>query len=171
VTGAEVGVLDFRAAMSRLAGAVTIIATGGAPSRASWRGMTATAVCSLCAEPPSLVACVNRATGTWRRLHQDQVFSVNVLAAHHVELARTFAGAHGLSGPARFTATGWRAGELAVPVLADALASFECQLARAVEHGTHVLLIGAVSRVHAGVEQARPLLYHRRRFAGLDHLT
>lgn len=169
--GGEVDAVDFQQAMSALAGAVTIIATGQASNPASWRGMTATAVCSLCAEPPSLVACVNRDTGTWRRLDQAQVFSVNVLAAHHVELARTFAGAHGLSGPARFSAAGWRPGELAVPVLGDALASFECRLARAVEHGTHVLLIGAVGRVHAGVELARPLLYHRRRFVGLEHLT
>jgi flavin reductase (DIM6/NTAB) family NADH-FMN oxidoreductase RutF len=51
----------FRAAMARFPGAVTIITARQGTER---RGITATAVCSVSAEPPSLLVCVNRKTGT-----------------------------------------------------------------------------------------------------------
>ncbi|MCW2899627.1 MAG: flavin reductase-like, FMN-binding [Streptosporangiaceae bacterium] len=159
---------DFRLAMSRLASGVSVIATGAADDRATWRGMTATAVCSLCAEPPSLVVCLNHETGTYKELRQHSLFSVNVLSSRDVSLAQTFAGQHGLFGAGRFDTGDWSPGTLGVPLLAGALTSFECRVARSIRYGTHSLLIGdieTISWADAGAEE--PLVYHSHRFRDL----
>lgn len=166
----EVDVSEFRRTMSLLAGAVNIIATGStAAGTASWRGMTATAVCSVCAEPPSVLVCLNRETGTFRRLQSEGAFSVNVLASRHIAVAQTFSGHDGLIGPDRFADLNWMSGVLGVPVLASALASLECRVSRLIEHGTHALIIGAVeaTRRAQDAETAQPLVYHGRRFVEL----
>jgi flavin reductase (DIM6/NTAB) family NADH-FMN oxidoreductase RutF len=163
----EISQEKFRTVMSRLAGAVSIVATGSADSDGHWRGMTATAVSSLCAEPPSLVACLNRHTGTYQRARQVGMFSVNVLSSRHLRLARTFAGHGALIGPARFTCSEWVPGTLGVPVLADALATYECRIARTVEHGTHALLLSLIEAASFSDDRSGPLLYHQQRFHDL----
>lgn len=156
----------FRAAMSRLAGAVNVIATGFSDDDSSGpRGMTATAVCSLCAEPPSLIACLHRDAGTAVQALRLGVFSVNVLTERHLEVARTFAGAERF-GADRFTVGAWERGRLGVPVLADALVAFECRVAQAYTHGTHTVLIGGIEIVRAASTE-EPLVFHARRFVGL----
>ncbi|GAA0272167.1 flavin reductase family protein [Streptomyces polychromogenes] len=166
-TTRDVAPADFRAGMQRLASAVSVIATGAEGDPASRRGMTATAVSSLCAEPPSLVVCLNQQTGTYHLLRQNGLFSVNVLAADDVPLARTFAGQDGKAGAERFTTGDWAPGRLGVPVLGRALASFECRVVRSVEYGTHCLLIADVEAIHqrdADGPAGRPLVYHSQEF-------
>ena len=159
---------DFRLGMSRLASGVSVIATGSADDPASWRGMTATAVCSLCAEPPSLVVCLNYETGTYKELRHNSLFSVNVLSSRDVHLAQTFAGQHGLFGAKRFAPGDWSAGTLGVPVLAGALTTFECRVSRSVEYGTHSLVIGDIEAISPADEDAGgPLVYHSHRFRDL----
>lgn len=162
--------IPFRQAMSLLAGAVNIVASGSTdPGTATWRGMTATAVCSVCAEPPSVLVCLNRATGTFHRIQQVLAFSVNVLTSRHITIAQTFAGHDGLIGPDRFTDPRWTQGRLGVPVLSDALTSLECRVSRFVEHSTHALVIGTVETIHQPQDAAtaEPLVYHGRRFVEL----
>ena len=48
---------EFRDAMARLGAAVNIITTDGAAGRG---GITATAVCSVTDDPPTLLVCLNR---------------------------------------------------------------------------------------------------------------
>lgn len=163
----EISDSSFRTGMSRLAGAVCIVATGPPPGETGWRGMTVTAVCSLCAEPPSLVVCLNRGTGTHALLRRSGLFSVNVLASHHVKVARTFAGHDGLVGPERFTVGDWTTGALGMPVLVDALASLECRVSQSLEYGTHTLLIGGIETARWTDDDTDPLVYHRHRFHDL----
>lgn len=160
---------DFRLGMSRLAGGVSVVATGAADDPAGWRGMTVTAVCSLCAEPPSLVVCLNHGTGTYAQLRQHTQFSVNVLTSHDVGVAQAFAGLRGVFGQERFSSGDWTSGTLGVPVLTSALTSFECRVAQILEHGTHALLIGHIEVIHRtdSEQGAEPLVYHSQRFHGL----
>lgn len=172
VASSDATASQFRQAMSLLAGAVNVVATGSvAGGPATWHGMTATAVCSVCAEPPSIVVCLNREAGTYRQLVAQGVFSVNVLSTRHIPIAQTFAGQDSLVGADRFKDLGWAQGRLGVPVLDDALASLECRTARFIEHGTHALIIGHVE-VASWVEpeqDAEPLVYHGRRFVGITN--
>ncbi|ODT13917.1 MAG: hypothetical protein ABS57_17195 [Mesorhizobium sp. SCN 65-12] len=138
----------FLAGMRRIAGAVTVITTTG--GNGERRGLTATAVCSLSVEPPSLVACVNRKTWVAQFVRDAGVFAVNVLSHSQESIARTFAGHTPLAGADRFSSGDWRAGRTGAPVVAGALASFECRLGKLIEHTTHVILIGEVVETAIG---------------------
>lgn len=133
----------FREAMRRPANAVAVIAAQAGDRRA---GITATAVCSLSDAPPSLLVCVNRASPALAVFLAAERFSVNYLTEAQADLAALFAGRAGRFGAEKFDAAAWMEGEGA-PMLAGALAAFDCALERVVDHATHAILIGRVERL------------------------
>ncbi len=148
---------NFRLAMREFASGVGIIAAGIGEARS---GCTATAIASLSLSPPSLVVCLNRATATLAAARLAGAFSVNVLAAHHLELAKRFAGATGVKGAERFELGDWAPLVTGAPVLGDALATLDCRLEDIVERHTHAIVIGAVEAVR--VTKASAALLHWR---------
>jgi flavin reductase (DIM6/NTAB) family NADH-FMN oxidoreductase RutF len=147
----------FRAGMRRLAGGVTIITTLDAEGRRC--GITATAVCSLSTEPPSLIACVNRSTSVAAVVEQRGVFAVNVLAEDQRSVAETFAGRTGHAREDRFAIGEWLADCTGAPVLFDAATSFDCKLAGIHDFGTHMILIGEVVSTRCADGETLPLIY------------
>lgn len=148
---------EFRAGMRKLAGGVTIVTSiDGEGQRC---GLTATAVCSLSTEPPSLLACVNRASSVAAVVEASKVFAVNVLAYEQQPVAEVFAGRAGLAREERFSAGDWKTGKTGAPVLAETCVSFECELVEIKEFGTHLILIGKVAATHAAPEDDNPLIY------------
>src|SRR5207244_10192009 len=81
---------QFKVGMRALAGAVNIITSAHAGHR---YGMTATAVCSATADPPTVLACINRLATTTGAVAKSKAFCVNVLRAEDWELSSTFSGA------------------------------------------------------------------------------
>ncbi|QGZ66011.1 flavin reductase family protein [Paraburkholderia acidisoli] len=155
---------EFRRGMRRLAGGVTIVAArlaDGSPC-----GLAATAVCSVTTEPAALLTCVNRSSSLGSVIAEGMPFTVNVLAAHHEELARAFGGMLGLDQTARFLAGDWREAHNGAPRLADALVSFTCRVARTVDVSSHLVVIGEVEHVNLPEDDAaRPhLIYHNGTF-------
>jgi len=147
----------FRSAMRQVAGAVSVVTTRGVDGEP--RGVTATAVCSLTVEPPSVIACINRETWVGQLAPQSGNFCVNVLARGQQPVAETFAGRTGLAAADRFQVGAWSDHETGAPVLEDAIASFDCDLDQAVEFATHVILIGRVRKTVGGRSDAEPLIY------------
>ncbi|MBL0932036.1 MAG: flavin reductase family protein, partial [Alphaproteobacteria bacterium] len=142
---------------------VTIVTTFDGQTRA---GLTATAVCSLSAEPPQLLVCVNRQAYPNRVIARAKRFCVNVLASGQAALALRFAGATGHKGEDRFAKGRWNVLATGAPVLDGALTSFDCELARAIRSGTHTIFIGRVLAVTT--RQSGPaLLSARGGFAGV----
>ena len=154
---------EFKLAMRRLAAGVTLVTTAGRGGRA---GLTATAVCSLSADPPRLLVCVNRDSAPNRAIASAKRFCVNVLGTRHRALALRFAGATGVQGEERFAKGTWTVGTSGSPVLADALASFDCTLVEAIQSGTHTIFVGAVNAVETHAKGA-PLLYASGAFGTL----
>lgn len=149
------GALAFRAAMRKLAGAVSVLTVGQGEART---GLTATSVSSLSVEPPTLLVSVNRTASAAAPLLAERAFAVNVLRPHHQDVADRFAGRHGIAGAARYAGADWSRLATGAPVLTDALAVFDCELEDAIERHTHLIIIGRVvaSRVTEGAD---PLLY------------
>jgi flavin reductase (DIM6/NTAB) family NADH-FMN oxidoreductase RutF len=147
----------FRAAMRQVAGAVTVVTTRSLDGEP--RGVTATAVCSLTVEPPSVIACINRETWVGQIAPASGNFCVNVLAKAQQPVAETFAGRSALSGADRFQVGEWRDAETGAPVLAGSIASFDCDLEQAVDFATHVILIGRVRSTLSHNPDAEPLVY------------
>src|SRR4030095_8960881 len=107
---------QFRAGMRSLAGAVNIITSAHSGHR---YGMTATAVCSATAEPPTVLVCINKLATTHGAVAKSKVFCVNVLRAESWELSTVFSG--GQTGDARFKNGNWSKLATGSPVLVDAL--------------------------------------------------
>ena len=159
-TGVDAGL--FRAGMARMSGACTIITSGHEGDRA---GLTATAVCSVSAEPPRLLVCVNRNVWAHDLICASGTLGVNVLAPRHESLARRFAGmVGGVTGSERFLEGDWTTGDAGAPLLRDALVHFECTVAEATASGTHSLFLCDVRAVNAHQANQSALMYFNRHF-------
>jgi flavin reductase len=150
----------FREAMSRVGSAVHIVTTGG-PGGAA--GITANAVTSVTAEPPTMLFCLNKSSRVAPLLLANGVFCVNTLASADQELSDIFAGRTGHSFEERFAAATWRTLTTGAPVLASALAAFDCRLIESREMSTHLILIGQVEAVEIA-PQSEALLYMHRSY-------
>jgi flavin reductase (DIM6/NTAB) family NADH-FMN oxidoreductase RutF len=158
----------FKAGMRHFPAAVNIITCA---HEGIARGLTATAVCSLCTDPiPSLLACVNRGHSTYCHLRKSRAFAVNVLSSEHREIAKLFASPRPEDRAERFRSVGWSSLISGAPILDGAIVAFDCELARELEHGTHSILVGTVLdiRIAAG---AAHLLYVDGAFAEINPLV
>ena len=156
---------QFKAGMRTLAGAVNIVTSTHAGHR---YGMTATAVCSAAAEPPTVLACINKLASTHGAVAKSKVFCVNVLRSEDWELSTSFSGAH--SGEGRFISRDWTRLATGSPVLIDALVSFDCRVVKKLAHGTHTIFLGVVEQVAFG-KKGKPLLYSEGQYAKLASLA
>jgi flavin reductase (DIM6/NTAB) family NADH-FMN oxidoreductase RutF len=150
----------FRQAMRRLATTVALITSGQGDQ---WTGMAATAVVSICADPPTLMVAVNRTASLHPTLHAEKRFCVNLLSERHRDLVPVFGGRK--KGLARFETGNWAAGYDGLPVLTDALASLTCWTETTLDVGTHTLFIGRVEHV-ANHDNIDPLIWVDGGFAG-----
>jgi flavin reductase (DIM6/NTAB) family NADH-FMN oxidoreductase RutF/DNA-binding Lrp family transcriptional regulator len=125
-------------------------------------GMTASAVCSVSLEPPTLLVCANLRAPTQAAILAAGAFAVNILGEGHDAIAQRFARPH----PDKFDGLAHRRGALGVPLLDEALARIECEVTESVVGGTHRVFLGAVR--DAQVEGGTPLAYYRGRFGRLE---
>lgn len=145
----------FVQGMRQLAAGVTLV-TGRHLGQRS--GLTATAVCSVSAEPPQLLACLNRGSQTHGVVERGGVFAVNVLAADQHHLAELFAGVGDVHGERRFDLADWATATTGAPILTPCLASFDCRLVRVIPAATHSIFVGLVEAVTFEPDLA-PLVY------------
>ena len=131
----------FRHAMRELASGVSLVTTGRGEARS---GCTATALCSLSLNPPTLIVNISRTSSTLALLRANGVFGVSILAAAHEELADRFAGRNGVRGAARFAGANWITLATGAPLLRDALTAIDCSVQEIIERHTHAIVIGEV---------------------------
>jgi len=137
---------NYREAMARFGAAVSVVTTDGPAGR---RGFTASAVCSVTDDPPTLLVCVNRQNDSHATLLANGVLCVNTLAAGQQELSALFGGATA-DQVARFAAGSWHTLETGAPVLQGAVVSFDCRIAQVTEIGTHSVIFGQVLAIRHG---------------------
>lgn len=158
---------SFRTGMRHLAAHVCLITTVGADGARS--GLTATAVCSVSADPPTLLCCVNRQIAPFAAIRESGVFAVNVLGVNDRDLAERFAGV--IQGEARFETGAWTSLVTGAPVLESALATFDCRLTRLEEVATHGIVFGEILTVRSHSSQTDPLLYAQGAFGAFVRLV
>jgi flavin reductase (NADH)/flavin reductase len=158
---------EHRSGMRRLAAGVSIIAAAHQGQRA---GLTATAVCSVTADPPRLVVFVNKSVMANELIAQSGTLSVNVLAGDQEEVARVFAGmVEGVHGEARFNTGDWLTLQGGAPVLEGALSSFDCRVIRCFDESTHNAYLCEVLAVRERTD-GNALVYLNGGFHHLDLL-
>jgi flavin reductase (DIM6/NTAB) family NADH-FMN oxidoreductase RutF len=180
----------FTAALRHVPSAVCIVTTY--VNARPW-GLTVSAFASVSADPPTVLVCVNRRTGTCASLESSGAFGVSFLseAQRHVAESGSAAGVpkfleahtsdehsgynpdYGLSvgsiegGPARQYY--WSSSRVSSPAVFGAYCHLDCSVERIVEGGdTHAIVIG---RVEVVADRARdgvgPLVYHDGGFHAL----
>src|SRR6266849_4940199 len=134
----------FRQVISHFASGVTVITTR---EQSTNYGLTASAVTSLTLEPPMLLVCINKNTGTQAAISRTRVFAVNILDEGQADLAYRFAKPQS----DKFQDVEFSYGQFGEPLLAGALAHIECRVAADVEAGTHRVFLGEVDLAKAYV--------------------
>lgn len=144
---------QYKAAMRGVATAVAVIT---AECEGRRNGLTATAVCSVSAEPAQLLVCVNRSATAEALIRESGRFAVSYLQHTHQEVSRRFSQSK-LDEATRFAAGSWRTTNSGIPVLADAIAYFVCDVVSQETFGTHSVFVGCVTEAQ-GLE-GDPLIY------------
>ena len=146
-----IGAEEFRSALSRFPSGVTVVTTRDAGGR--FHGITVSAFASVSLEPPLVLVCIEKTTGSHRALQESEFFVVNILAEGQENLSNHFASQ--ISN--RFKGIAYRLGLGEIPVLEDALATLECRLAYTHEGGDHTIFVGLVEK--SEVKPKKPLVY------------
>lgn len=150
---------EFRDAMARLGAAVNVITTGGPAGRG---GLTASAVCGVTDDPPTLLVCMNRKASAHPLFKANGVLCVNTLSAGQRDVSETFSGATGLTGEQRFGCGSWDRLATGAPVLLGAVAAFDCRIVDVVERGTHSVVFAEVEAIRQGSPHDHGLIYFGR---------
>lgn len=151
----------FRDGMARLAAAVNIITSTG---MAGWCGFTASAVCSVTDNPPTLLVCMNKSSQSHQTIRTSKVLCVNTVAGPHEELSALFSGAGGVKDMAtRFAGGDWTTMVTGSPALCGATVSFDCRIVQTTELGTHAVFFCEVVAIREG-DDVEGLVYFGRKF-------
>lgn len=139
----------FLRTMRAVPGAVAIIASSDGEEMT---GMAATAWNSLCADPPTLLVCVNLSASVHSVILHARRFTINLVPSDASETVAIFSAQRGLSGRDRFLDDQWSYGPAGQPMLNSAVASFECELVADHTHGTHSVFFGRVGEIRSNAE-------------------
>jgi flavin reductase (DIM6/NTAB) family NADH-FMN oxidoreductase RutF len=122
--------------------------------------MTVSALTSLSARPPLVLACLRGSSRTLAALRDQGAFGISLLTARQRAMAELFADPS--VPPARRFADAPVRHVLGLPVLADALAWSVCLVEDVRRYGDHHAVVGRVMAVD--VNGGQPLLWHDRAF-------
>jgi flavin reductase (DIM6/NTAB) family NADH-FMN oxidoreductase RutF len=160
----EVSSADFRNAMRRLTGGVSVITVGRGRDIS---GMTVTSVSSLSVDPPSLIVGINRSSSSWPLLKSYGTFGLNILTSDQLDIAERFTGKDGLKGADRFAGAEWITRASGVPLLVGALAAIDCEVEEIVERHSHAIVIGRARDIWLSSRTAA-LAYWQGQYVAID---
>lgn len=155
-----IGKDEFRAALSRFPSGVTIVTTKDVSGRL--HGITVSSFASVSLEPPLILVCIEKTTGSHDALQESGFFVVNVLAEGQEDVSNRFASPI----PNKLDEIEYRIGIGEIPVLSDALVALECRLAYAHEGGDHTIFVGLVEK--ATIRDENPLVYWNGNYRRLE---
>lgn len=151
---------EFRAALSRFASGVTVVTTK------DWAGnlygITVSAFCSVSLEPPLVLICVEKITGSHFALQESGIFAVNILGSGQAALSERFAA----QLPDKFDGLDLSLNIDGLPLLSGCLATLECRVKQTFDGGDHSIFIGTVER--ATIYDGDPLVYFRGDYSKRD---
>jgi flavin reductase (DIM6/NTAB) family NADH-FMN oxidoreductase RutF len=150
---------EFRFAMSHFPSGVTVVTTKSDGMR---YGMTVASFASLSLKPPLVLVCLEKNVQTHGAIISARHFGVSILRAGQQELSARFAS----KIDDRFDGIDVREGMRGAPLIADALASMQCNLIDTLPGGDHTIFIGEVDEVFT--DESKPLVYFRSGYHDLS---
>ncbi|MGD9587388.1 MAG: flavin reductase family protein [Pyrinomonadaceae bacterium] len=144
---------EFRAALSRFPSGVTVVTSRDEENR--FHGITVSAFCSLSLEPPRVLVCIEKTTGSHGALLWSRTFVVNFLSEDQRELSERFAS----QLDDKFDEVEFSTGIDGIPLLSGCLVTLECRITNSFDGGDHSIFVGEVET--ATVNDGDPILYFR----------
>lgn len=155
---------EFRDAMRAFVGNCSLITTGTGDAAT---GLIVTSAISLSAEPPLLLACINRSSSSWPVLKDSGTFGWSSLGAAHQPVAERFSGFGGIKGPARYEGATWETAVTGARLLVGAPTAFDCTVEEMIDRATHSILIGRVQAIRT-TPDAGALIYWNGAYRSLS---
>jgi len=150
---------EFRQALAHFPSGVTVVTTRDRAGRL--HGITVSAFCSVSLEPPLVLVCIDKSTGSHPAFEFGGTFVVNVLREDQAYLSNHFASLIA----DKFDRIEYRQTSDGIPVLDDALVNLECRLVSAHEGGDHSIFVGEIQ--NATIKDGRPLIYFQGNYRSL----
>ena len=152
---------EFRAALRRFASGVTVVTTRDKTGRL--HGLTVSAFCSVSLEPPLVLICIDKETGSHHALEEIGAFVVNILREDQQHYSDLFA------SPLADKFDGIEFSETSdgLPVLKDMLVNLECRIVNSQPNGDHTIFIGEILK--SDVADGEPLVYFHGNYRKLKN--
>ena len=149
----------FRDALGRFATGVAFVtaAPEGEPA-----GLIVNSFASVSLEPPLVSFSPSRTSLTWSRMRRTGRFGVNVLGRRHEPFVKRATPI----GADRFAGLDWEPGRTGVPLISDALATLECEIAAEHGAGDHWIVVGRVCDLRVSLDDD-PLVFFGGAFSAL----
>ena len=135
-TASAADITAFRKAMGSFPTGVTVVTV--ASGDGTMHGLTVNSFSSVSLDPMLVLVCLNETSRAVGLIERAGRFAVNVLSARQQDVASWFANWRRPAGPAMFDGVPLEPGVTSCPVLADAAASFDCQLRHSYHAGDHL---------------------------------
>ncbi|MFD4599784.1 flavin reductase family protein [Streptomyces sp. NPDC058464] len=145
----------FRTVLGHLPTGVTIVTAYGETGPV---GMAMNSVTSVSLDPPLILVCPARSSSTWPDLRKSGRFCVNVMADHHEQTCRQFAGRMA----DRFRDVSWHR-RVGGPGIDDAVAWIDVQIEEEHDAGDHTIVVARVLDIEARTDSA-PLVFFQGKY-------
>lgn len=154
---------SFRDALGQFATGVTIITA--APEGYMPFGVTANSFASVSLDPPLVLWSLQKSSDTFSAFEKSSHFAVNILNELQQDLSNQYAkkGSHDLAD------NDFTEGQTGLPLINNAIVSFECEIDACHDGGDHIIMVGKVVAM-SDVEAQPPLLFHAGKYRALASL-
>ena len=153
--------LHFRDVMAHFTTGVTVVTSRGPDGRLC--GLTVNSVASVSLNPLLVLVCLDQRAASHACIAQGGAFAVSVLGRHQEGLAHRFSVGDRSD---RFEELSYRVEVTGSPVLDDALAWLDCQVADVHQGGDHSIVVGEV--VACDARGGEPLVFFRGGYHGIE---
>lgn len=119
---------------------------------------TASSIMQVSFSPLLVAITIGTDHESYKLLRSGQVFAISVLSADQQPLAEHFGTQSGRTVD-KLASVSWQPGRTGAPLLLEALAHFECEVASDIEAGDHRLVIGRVVDGAIVRRDGEPLIY------------
>ena len=152
---------ELRDALGQFCTGITVITAvdEGAPV-----GFACQSFSALSLDPPLILFCPNKASGSWKGIEKAGKFAVNILSENQEDVSSTF----GRRGDDKFAEIAWSPSPLGSPVINGVMAWLDCEIDQVLDGGDHWIVLGKVSDIGPTDRRERPLLFYRGAYLRLE---
>jgi flavin reductase (DIM6/NTAB) family NADH-FMN oxidoreductase RutF len=151
---------QFKSSLGRFASGVTVVTTKDNDGKL--HGLTVSAFSSVSMNPPLILVCIHKNTGSYSSFEESKAFVVNILEESQQQISNHFAS----HSDDKFSGQNYELNENGLPILADCLVNLECSLKHSYDGGDHTIFVGEIEKTT--VRDGKPLIYSQGKYREIN---